>query len=81
MDIEEYFEVKKKIYTTLIDYLESDNDLTEYYHQMLYDLLIEQNILDNRVELKLLLYLISKITKNYYRKQIFSVKSSEFFLQ
>lgn len=64
----EYLEKMKKIQNFILDYLDNEDDEEEKRNYV--DFYIKQNQPDIQ-DLKSILYLISKISKNHHRKPFF----------
>lgn len=66
MEIQEYLEKECFIQNNLLDYLDNENGYEEYFENLM-NFLIEQQIKDDRFELKSLFQLITKISNNHHR--------------
>lgn len=69
-NIEGYIKEKEEIQTVLLEFLDKANEATDEYQNLL-KFLEKQKIKENRNELKLLLHLLSKISKNHHRNLYF----------
>lgn len=72
MSIQEYSEKIKNIQSTLLEFLEDDANAEESFHNLC--TLLNNFIIPDKIELKLFLHLISKISKNYHHVPDFNDK-------
>lgn len=70
MDIQSYYEKNEKLQQGILDFLDDNNNMEENY-QNLQAMFDHQHIKEDIHELKLLLYLINKISKNHHRSPNF----------
>lgn len=73
MEIQEYLEKKKKIQQNILDYINANENYTEF-KQNLTELLKKHKYTNNRQELSSLLYLVSKISENHHHTAHFYEK-------
>ena len=73
MIYQEYLNKIKEIQKSLLDFLESENDVEENFQNLIFHL-VEHDIRSSRQEMKIFLYLISKIVKNHNRESNFFEK-------
>ncbi|KAK8870628.1 hypothetical protein M9Y10_008515 [Tritrichomonas musculus] len=79
MEIQNYIDQKKIIYTTLLDYIKDQNSMKENLEEILQNF-EKANFFEKRSEFFSFLRLISKISKNHNRVQNFNEKIDNIFL-
>ena len=72
MELKEYIQKMKTIQENILRYLENDNDIENLFQKVIK--LLDKNTLENRYELKSILYIISMISKNRHRSSNFIIK-------
>lgn len=78
MDIKEYIERKQKIQKSLLEFINNDENIEENFENFL-KIIKEQNILQDRLELKATLYLLLQIANYHYRPPSFFDKIERIF--
>ena len=73
MEIQEYINQKKSLYENLLSFINDEEDSDDYFRNLLENFQA-QRLDQNREELKLLLYLLLKISKNHHRTPLFFEK-------
>ena len=72
MNLEEYVEKKKNIQRVLLEYIDDESNVEENYETLI-QVLKEQNIIEDRHDMKEILYLISIIGDNFHRSNTFFI--------
>ena len=79
MEYQEYIEIKKRLQTSLLDFLSNDENTEEHFEQLI-SIINDQNIKDDANEFRLFLYLINTISNNHYRHKNFLIKIENIIL-
>ena len=66
MEIQEYLEKIKKIYNCTLEFIESNEDMEENYHNII-NIIENQNIQNNQSDFKIFLNILSNISDNHHR--------------
>ena len=79
MNIEQYLEIIKSIQESILEYLDKEDDIEEYYQNII-QLFIGHNILEKIHEIRLIFHLLSEISDNHHRYSGFFNKIEKIIL-
>ena len=81
MEIQEFLEKKKQIQKVFLEFINNEDDYEENYQNLMMMIIKNQNIRENKYELKEFLHLLLKISNNHYRNKDFFSKYEQILTQ